>query len=124
LIDMQIEVIQKETERWMDICGSSGKAWKGNRPMTQQHCTVISTERILLLYCTTAWCFQTRLIAIRANVVLFLKFLCLLLNAEMRCWTEYSVSRKRKQRSTVFAIIARHKDARSYWFVRKTLITL
>jgi fructose-bisphosphate aldolase class II len=26
LIDMQIEVIQKETERWMDICGSSGKA--------------------------------------------------------------------------------------------------
>ncbi|CAN9144348.1 unnamed protein product [Alternaria alternata] len=26
LIDMQIEVIQKETERWMDICSSSGKA--------------------------------------------------------------------------------------------------
>jgi fructose-bisphosphate aldolase class II len=26
LIDMQIKVIQKETERWMDICGSSGKA--------------------------------------------------------------------------------------------------
>jgi fructose-bisphosphate aldolase class II len=26
LIDMQIEVVQKETERWMDICGSSGKA--------------------------------------------------------------------------------------------------
>ncbi|KAF2624570.1 fructose-bisphosphate aldolase [Macroventuria anomochaeta] len=26
LIDQQIEVIQAETERWMDICGSSGKA--------------------------------------------------------------------------------------------------
>lgn len=26
LIDMQMEAIQKETERWMDICGSSGKA--------------------------------------------------------------------------------------------------
>jgi fructose-bisphosphate aldolase class II len=26
LIDMQINAIQKETERWMDICGSSGKA--------------------------------------------------------------------------------------------------
>lgn len=26
LIDMQMEVIQKETERWMDVCGSSGKA--------------------------------------------------------------------------------------------------
>ena len=26
LIDMQIEVIQKETERWMEICGSNGKA--------------------------------------------------------------------------------------------------
>ena len=26
LIDMQIDVIQKETERWMDICGSSGEA--------------------------------------------------------------------------------------------------
>jgi fructose-bisphosphate aldolase class II len=28
LIDMQMDVIQKETERWMDICGSSGKASK------------------------------------------------------------------------------------------------
>jgi fructose-bisphosphate aldolase class II len=26
LIDEQIKVIQAETERWMDICGSSGKA--------------------------------------------------------------------------------------------------
>ena len=26
LIDQQMEVIQAETERWMDICGSSGKA--------------------------------------------------------------------------------------------------
>jgi fructose-bisphosphate aldolase, class II len=26
LIDEQIRVIQEETERWMDICGSSGKA--------------------------------------------------------------------------------------------------
>lgn len=26
LIDQQIQVIQAETERWMDICGSSGKA--------------------------------------------------------------------------------------------------
>jgi len=26
LIDLQMDVIQKETERWMDICGSSGKA--------------------------------------------------------------------------------------------------
>jgi fructose-bisphosphate aldolase class II len=26
LIDEQMKVIQKETERWMDICGSSGKA--------------------------------------------------------------------------------------------------
>ncbi|KAF3048680.1 hypothetical protein E8E11_005098 [Didymella keratinophila] len=26
LIDLQMEAIQKETERWMDICGSSGKA--------------------------------------------------------------------------------------------------
>ena len=29
LIDQQMEVIQTETERWMDICGSSGKAAKG-----------------------------------------------------------------------------------------------
>ena len=29
LIDQQMEVIQAETERWMDICGSSGKAAKG-----------------------------------------------------------------------------------------------
>ena len=89
LIDMQIEVIQKETERWMDICGSSGKAWKGNRPMTQQHCTVISTEHILLLYCTTAWCFQTRLIATRANVVLFLSF-CVYYSM-LRCAVELSI---------------------------------
>ncbi|KAJ4330546.1 hypothetical protein N0V87_009907 [Didymella glomerata] len=26
LIDLQMEAIQRETERWMDICGSSGKA--------------------------------------------------------------------------------------------------
>ncbi|CAA9966049.1 hypothetical protein CFE70_009443 [Pyrenophora teres f. teres 0-1] len=26
LIDLQMDVIQKDTERWMDICGSSGKA--------------------------------------------------------------------------------------------------
>lgn len=26
LIDLQMEAIQAETERWMDICGSSGKA--------------------------------------------------------------------------------------------------
>jgi fructose-bisphosphate aldolase class II len=26
LIDDGMDVIQKETERWMDICGSSGKA--------------------------------------------------------------------------------------------------
>lgn len=26
LIDGQMKVIQAETERWMDICGSSGKA--------------------------------------------------------------------------------------------------
>jgi fructose-bisphosphate aldolase class II len=26
LIDEQIGVIQAETERWMDVCGSSGKA--------------------------------------------------------------------------------------------------
>ena len=26
LRDQQMKVIQKETERWMDICGSSGKA--------------------------------------------------------------------------------------------------
>lgn len=26
LIDLQMDVIQKETERWMDICASSGKA--------------------------------------------------------------------------------------------------
>jgi fructose-bisphosphate aldolase class II len=26
LIDEQVKVIQAETERWMDICGSSGKA--------------------------------------------------------------------------------------------------
>ena len=28
LIDQQMGVIQAETERWMDICGSSGKAAK------------------------------------------------------------------------------------------------
>lgn len=26
LIDLQMEVIQKETERWMDVCGSAGRA--------------------------------------------------------------------------------------------------
>ena len=26
LIDLQMDAIQEETERWMDICGSSGKA--------------------------------------------------------------------------------------------------
>jgi fructose-bisphosphate aldolase class II len=26
LIDEQIKVIQAETEKWMDVCGSSGKA--------------------------------------------------------------------------------------------------
>lgn len=26
LIDQQIDAIQMETERWMDICGSSGKS--------------------------------------------------------------------------------------------------
>lgn len=26
LIEMQMDVIQKETEKWMDICGSSGRA--------------------------------------------------------------------------------------------------
>jgi len=28
LIDMQMDVIQEATERWMDICGSSGKGVK------------------------------------------------------------------------------------------------
>lgn len=26
LVDQGIEILQKETEKWMDICGSSGKA--------------------------------------------------------------------------------------------------
>jgi fructose-bisphosphate aldolase class II len=29
LIERQMEVIQEETERWMDVCGSSGKGVEG-----------------------------------------------------------------------------------------------